>query len=86
MTFKAWRAGKAHSLVKKGVSLPKILMMGEWKGKAFLRYGQPDEVDPNLFEPTAVLQAAMDLSDTEDGGAEATMGADDTEECFGDDG
>ena len=64
-TFKAFRAGKAHELSARGMHIADILLMGEWKGRAFLRYGQPEDIDVNAYRPLGVLQAAMEHSDNE---------------------
>jgi hypothetical protein len=48
-SLKAFRAGRATELAKKGVPIGKILQAGEWKSSAFLRYIDEDTVDHASF-------------------------------------
>ena len=58
----AFRRGMAQDIIDAGGSLSVLLRAGEWNSSAFLRYlrqSQPQE--------TAVAQAVINLSDSEDG-------------------
>ena len=48
-SLKAFRAGHATELAKKGTPIGQILKAGEWRSSAFLRYVDEDVVDANSF-------------------------------------
>ena len=53
---KAFRAGKATALAAAGASIGQILLAGEWKSRAFLRYVDEDSVDASqLLEQTVMV-------------------------------
>ena len=47
--FKAFRAGKATDLAKSGCPVHIIMMMGQWRSAALLRYVRPDALDEGVF-------------------------------------
>ena len=47
--FKAFRAGKATDLAKSGCPVHIIMMMGQWRSAALLRYVSPDALDEGVF-------------------------------------
>ena len=59
-TLKSFRAGKATALAAAGASVGQILLAGEWKSQAFLRY-----VDTDVVDEAAVLATALCDSDAE---------------------
>ena len=59
-TLKAFRAGKATSLVASGVSLGAVLAAGEWRSKAILNY-----VDEDVFDSGQFVLQDIDNSDNE---------------------
>ena len=61
MTLKAFRAGHATELGRRGNSLREKLLSGEWKSAAYLAHCNPDEVDAAAF-----LTVQIENSDTED--------------------
>ena len=48
-------------MAKEGSTIAEILMAGEWRSRAFLRYCDIDAVDPN-----ELLTTTLDNSDEED--------------------
>eukprot|EP00971_Amphidinium_carterae_P329758 6462417-Amphidinium_carterae.1 len=44
-TLKSFRAGRATELAKQGRSLGDIMLLGEWKGQAVLKYLDTDAAD-----------------------------------------
>ena len=60
-SFKSIRAGRATEMAKEGSTIADILMAGEWRSRAFLRYCDIDAVDPN-----ELLTTTLDNSDGED--------------------
>ena len=48
-TWKAFRAGKATSLINQGFSLPHVLSSGEWKSHAVFRYVAEEHVENAAF-------------------------------------
>lgn len=51
-TWKAFRAGKATSMIAQGHTLPQVLSAGEWRSLAVLKY-----VDEDVIENAAFLRA-----------------------------
>ena len=49
VTLKSFRAGRATSLAANGHSIGEILIAGEWKSSAFLRYCQADDLSVSAF-------------------------------------
>ena len=60
-SFKSIRAGRATEMAKEGSTIADILMAGEWRSRAFLRYCDIDAVDAN-----ELLTTTLDNSDEED--------------------
>ena len=61
VTLKAFRAGKATALVASGCSLTKVLMAGEWKSLAALRY-----IDEDMVDAARVFDLTLEQSGSED--------------------
>ena len=59
-TLKAYRAGKATAMAAAGATVGQILLAGEWRSQAFLRY-----VDTDAVDAAQVLSATVDNSDCE---------------------
>ena len=59
-TGKVFRAGKATALAAAGASVGEILLAGEWKSRAFLRY-----VDEDAVDAAQLLESMLDGSDSE---------------------
>lgn len=59
-TLKAYRAGKATSMASAGATVGQILMAGEWRSHAFLRY-----VDTDVVDAAQLLSAVVEGSDCE---------------------
>jgi hypothetical protein len=59
-TLKAFRAGHATELSRKGCSVQEVLAAGDWKGSTLFSYVRPDEVND-----LALLTTAFDRSDEE---------------------
>ena len=49
LTLKAFRAGRATHMASAGCSLGDILLAGEWRSAAFLKYVQIDTVDQAIL-------------------------------------
>ena len=59
-TLKAYRAGKATSMAAAGATIGQILLAGEWRSQAFLRY-----VDTDIVDHAQLLSAVVEGSDCE---------------------
>ena len=59
--LKAFRAGRATSMVAHGCPLGEILMAGEWRSAAFARY-----VDEEAVDAAQLLAQTLDASDGEE--------------------
>ena len=60
-TLKAFRAGRVTALAASGASIGEILLAGEWKSFALMRY-----IDMDAVDQAQLLNAALDASDKED--------------------
>ena len=59
-TLKAFRAGKATALAAAGHSVGHILLAGEWRSRAFLRY-----IDEEVIDAAQLLVQTLETSDNE---------------------
>ena len=61
--FKAFRAGRATELAKEGCSLTQVLLAGEWRSAAYLRYLSED-----AFDAAGLIATIGEGSSDEDAG------------------
>ena len=58
--LKAYSAGKATAMAVEGATVGQILLAGEWRSQAFLRY-----VDTDVVDEAQLLSAVVQGSDCE---------------------
>ena len=59
-TLKCFRAGHATEMSKRGCPLGQILLAGEWRSSAFLRYVVEQEIDASFFLDTVLTSEEAD--------------------------
>ena len=60
ISLKTFRVGKATHMASSGESLATILMFGEWRSSAVLRYISETEVDKERFLQRAFIEDAVE--------------------------
>ena len=54
--LKAFRAGRATAMIKKGCSLARVLIDGEWRASCWMRYVDVQQLDEAVVFNRALLE------------------------------